>query len=382
MSAQPRIVILTADTGGGHRSVAEALVEAFHEVGQPNTDVVDVFEYVPWPFSRMPNYYRPTIEHAARLWKFIYAFFGGRTRGGFSLRSAVYPLTRNGLRRLYREHRPELVISTHPIFQYNAARILRQRAKTVPFVSMVTDLASAHRWWFTRLSDLCLIPSEELRTLAMQYGIATDKIHVTGLPVHRAFSMNRYLTRQEARATLGIEERPTLLLVGGGEGMGALDILAAAADQAQPGLQKLIVSGRNHRLKDKLDRYPWQAPTHVFGFVHNMAQLMRAADLIVTKAGPSTLSEALVCGLPILLSGFVPGQEEGNVRFVLDHKLGYFLRRPADELSPTLDRLLGDGSTQLTAMAQRAYALGRPDAARDAVQLILRIGLPSEHGVS
>ena len=82
MSAQPRIVILTADTGGGHRSVAEALVEAFHEVGQPNTDVVDVFEYVPWPFSRMPNYYRPTIEHAARLWKFIYAFFGGRTRAG------------------------------------------------------------------------------------------------------------------------------------------------------------------------------------------------------------------------------------------------------------------------------------------------------------
>src|SRR2546428_11726889 len=113
MSAQPRIVILTADTGGGHRSVAEALVEAFHEVGQPNTDVVDVFEYVPWPFSRMPNYYRPTIEHAARLWKFIYAFFGGRTRGGFSLRSAVFSPTRNGLRPVYPGHPPGIVNLAH-----------------------------------------------------------------------------------------------------------------------------------------------------------------------------------------------------------------------------------------------------------------------------
>jgi len=135
VSANPRIVILTADTGGGHRSVSEALNEAFDEIGQTNVDVVDVFKYVPWPFSQMPKYYLPTINHASRFWKLLYYFFEGRARG-FYLKRLVYPITRNGLRRLYREHRPELVVSTHPVFQYNAARVLHDQLPGVPFVTM------------------------------------------------------------------------------------------------------------------------------------------------------------------------------------------------------------------------------------------------------
>jgi 1,2-diacylglycerol 3-beta-galactosyltransferase len=369
----PHIIILTADTGGGHRSVAEALSEALREAGQTDVEQIDAFAYAPWPLSQAQRFYLPMISRASRVWGLGYHYLNNRLTGGLYLRALVEPLLRGGLRRLYREHQPSLVVSTHPVFQFAAARALHRDCPGVPFVTMVTDFASAHRWWFTRLADLCLLPSEELRPVAIAGGVAPRKIYVTGLPVHRAFSMNRYVTRQEARIALGIEDRTTLLIVGGGEGMGAIQAMAQSVERTLPELQMMVVAGRNVPLDKSLHAHKWAGPTHIFGFVRNMPQLMRAADVIVTKAGPSTISESLICGLPILLSGFVPGQEEGNVKFVLTHRAGYFLQRPESELGDILNGLLAEHGTALAEFARNAYALGRPDAAREAVRLIMQL---------
>ncbi len=369
----PHIVILTADTGGGHRSVSEALNEALHDAGQTNVTIVDLFRYFSWPISQVPKLYLPTVNNAPWLWSFGYHLTAGRRFGRLANRHIIPALSTRGVRRLFAEHKPDLVISTHPVFQYTALSALGHNRPRAPFATMVTDFASAHPLWFVPETDLCLLPSEELRAPALAAGMPAGKIHVTGLPVHRAFSMNRYITRHEVRATLGVGDSPTLLLVGGGEGMGALDAMASAVDEAAPDLQKLIVAGRNKKLEERLRRHAWRGVTHIYGFVRNMPQLMRAADVIVTKAGPSTLSEALVCGLPILISGFVPGQEEGNVRYVMAHDAGYFLKKPAQELGGLLTRLMADGGTELTALGERAYALGRPDAAREAARLILTL---------
>jgi 1,2-diacylglycerol 3-beta-galactosyltransferase len=371
--SSPHIVILTADTGGGHRSVSEALVEAFKEAGQSDVETIDVFKYVPWPFSQIPRMYLPTINRASLLWGASYGYFNNKVIGNLYLRILIDPLSQRGMRRLYDEHTPSLVVSTHPLFQFTAARMLHRQMSGIPFVSMITDFASAHRWWFTRLTDLCLLPSEDLRPTALAGGIPAKKIYVTGLPVHRAFSMNRYVSRQEARAALGIENRTTVLLVGGGEGMGALQELALRIERDLPDLQLLIVAGRNKSLKAALDAHVWKSPAQVYGFVKNMPQLMRAADIIVTKAGPSTLSEALICGLPIIISGYVPGQEEGNVRFVLNNQAGYYLESGAAQLSEILKELLANDGARLAEIAQNAYALGRPDAAREAVRLIMQL---------
>jgi 1,2-diacylglycerol 3-beta-galactosyltransferase len=104
-----------------------------------------------------------------------------------------------------------------------------------------------------------------------------------------------------------------------------------------------------------------------------MEQLMRAADVIATKAGPSTISEALICGCPILLTGFVPGQEEGNVRFIKENQAGYFLDNPRADIGRVLRELLSDSGTRLAQVAHRSYTLGRPDAAREAVRLIMEL---------
>src|SRR3972149_6559244 len=97
--------------------------------------------------------------------------------------------------------------------------------------------------------------------------------------------------------------RPVALLVGGGEGMGQLREIAAAISTARLPLQLAVIAGRNAALKKKLDETAWDIPVRVEGFVSNMPMWMRAADLVITKAGPTTIMEALAAGLPILLSG-------------------------------------------------------------------------------
>jgi 1,2-diacylglycerol 3-beta-galactosyltransferase len=379
--SNPRIIILTADTGGGHRSVSESLTEAFDEIGQHNVVMVDLFKYVPWPFNHVPKLYLPMVNRARWFWSFIYRLMDGRARGNTITRGFTYPLTRRGLRRLYAEHQPDVVISTHPIFQWVAAQVLQQHKPHVPFVTMVTDFASAHQLWFTALTDLCLVPTDDLRAAAAAHGIPAEKIHVIGLPVHRKFSRNRYVSRQEAREVLGLRDQLTLLIVGGGEGMGDLQGMTEMVERELPNVQVLVVTGRNKKLYDTMRARVWQSPVQIYGFVKNMEQLMRAADVVATKAGPSTISEALICGCPILLTGFVPGQEEGNVQFIKDNQAGYFLDNPHADIGRVLRDLLSDGGARLAQVAHHSYTLGRPDAAREAVRLIMELyAAKSKHG--
>jgi 1,2-diacylglycerol 3-beta-galactosyltransferase len=126
--------------------------------------------------------------------------------------------------------------------------------------------------------------------------------------------------------------------------------------------QMVVVCGRNAALRDRLQNLAYPGPVRVEGFVANMAQWMRAADCLVTKAGPGTIAEALVCGLPLVLSGYVPGQETGNVAYVLDHGVGVYKPDPV-EIAATVRRWLAPGSAELARMRQRAHDLARPHAA-------------------
>ncbi len=176
--------------------------------------------------------------------------------------------------------------------------------------------------------------------------------------------MNNKIDKLEARKRLNLAEHlPTVLLVSGGEGMGPVYKIARAISSHKPAGQMVIVAGRNQRLKKQLERTGWEIPTKVLGFVDNMPELMRAADVIVTKAGPSTISEAFIAGLPIILSGFIPGQEEGNVDYVVQKRAGVLA-----EDSEAIGRLVAEwfdpaNADLLAEMTRNSRALGRPEAA-------------------
>jgi 1,2-diacylglycerol 3-beta-galactosyltransferase len=163
-----------------------------------------------------------------------------------------------------------------------------------------------------------------------------------------------------------------VLLVGGGDGAGGLQDAVRAISRARLPVQLLVITGRNKRLYAYLQRTKssLHVPARIFGFVQNMPEMMRASDVIVTKAGPGTISEALACNLPIVLSGYVPGQEEGNVDYVLRNDVGV-MAYDSLELVDALRRLVKPGSTVMRRQLENAKRMSRPRASFDIAECIL-----------
>jgi len=167
-----------------------------------------------------------------------------------------------------------------------------------------------------------------------------------------------------------------VLLVGGGDGLGPLFDTARALDAALPidgpPPQLVVVTGRNAALRERLRAQPWRLPVRVEGFVNNMPEWMAAADVLVTKAGPGTITEGLLSGLPLVLIGKVPGQEDGNVDFVVGNGVGAWEPRP-ERAAGALRVWLEPGNPALPLMSAKARQLASPDAAADIAADILEL---------
>ncbi len=381
-----RIVILMSDTGGGHRSAAEAIADGIaHQFpGRYDVQLVDgIQEAAVFPFNHVPEWYLPVITYGEYWWG-----VGFHLTNRPAARRMIHPLvgllTGRRLRRLLREARPDLVVSVHPLLTALPRRLLRSLGSTAPFVVVVTDLTDGHAVWFDPKADLTLVASGSADASARQRGVPGARLRVVGLPVSLKF-MARGKSKVELRAQLGLApDKATILLVGGGEGMGPVyeiaRAIARAISRAQLPVQLAIIAGRNKGLQKKLAATPWEIPVVVKGFVANMPDWMSASDLIITKAGPGTIMEALACGLPILLSGFLPGQEEGNVTFVEENGVGV-LRDEPEEIARTLAEWLAPGNDTLTRFAARARELARPSAALEIAAILDDILTSRESGI-
>lgn len=373
------ILILMSDTGGGHRAAAEALIEAFGQVpsGRCQAEMVDfIVQCTPFPINRVGRLYRPSVNYAAPLWGWMY-YVTDHPRRMTAILRLLIPLASRKLTALLRQRAPDLVVSVHPLANHLTIQALTDLASPIPFVTVVTDLVTAHTSWFSPDVDLCVVPSHGARRRALRAGVPEEKLRVVGLPVSTRFLEHRTDDKGELRRKLGLEEdRRTVLLVGGGEGMGRLGDIARAIASSGLDLQLMVVAGRNEALRRRLASTVWSVPTFVYGFVTNMPELMAAADVIVTKAGPGTVTEALTCGLPIILSGFVPGQEVGNVQFVVEGGAGLLAETP-ENIVAALRELLRPGNDALGRMSANARCLARPTAALDVARLILELALGS-----
>ena len=366
-----RVLFLMSDTGGGHRSAAEAIADALVDdfPGRYKVTLVDVIKRTAiFPFNHVPDWYLPFTTYAEFLWRLLFYLTNNRVvvRGS---RRFVDLLMGRSLRRMLREQAADLVVSVHPVLNASPYRALRATGSRAPFVVVVTDLFSAHRIWFNPAVDLTLVPTDGARNVGLSCGVRPEKMKVVGLPVSLEFLDNRK-SKAEHRVELGLDlDRTTVLIVGGGEGMGRIFEIVHAIDAARLPLQVVVIAGRNQKLYRRLQAAEWQGPVRVQGFVTNMPAWMRASDVIITKAGPGTISEALACGLPILLSGFLPGQEEGNVTFVQENGVGIMCEKPA-EIAQTLAGWLVPNDHTLANFAACAKQLARPQAAQEIARIL------------
>jgi 1,2-diacylglycerol 3-beta-galactosyltransferase len=365
---RPHILILFSDTGGGHRSAAEAIIEAIElefGVETVTTEMLDFFKgYAPLPLNKMPDWY-PDMVKAPHLWGLSFKISDGRRRAR-AITASMWPYVGRAARTIVKNHPADLVVTVHPL----ATTVILKAFGHVrpPFITVVTDMVTTHALWYDQRADLILVPTEAARQRALEYSMAAHKVRVVGQPVAA-----RYCTPTGEKAILRKKlgwdvNKTTVLLVGGGEGMGPLGKTARAIATSGLDLALAIVTGRNERLKEHLECLDWPVPAHIYGFTREMPDFMRAADVLVTKAGPGTIAEALNAGLPIILYAKLPGQEDGNVSFVVDERLGVWAPSP-DQVLEVLTRwvLKPDVRERYAANCRRA---ARPEAARQIARAI------------
>ena len=364
---KPHIVFYFSDTGGGHRSAAEAIIEAIHleYQNQVTTEMVDFFKnYAPRPFNRAAEMY-PYMVKAPHLWGASFHATDGRARAR-AITTTMWPIARQAARSLVQKHPADLIVTVHPFANSFALRALGKNRP--PFINVVTDMVTTHALWYDNRADLILVPTETARLRAIKYTMSPEKVRVVGLPV-----ADRYCqpvgSKTALREKLGWPmDKPIVLLVGGGEGMGPLAKTAQAIDQSGLDVGLIIVCGRNQRLKATLESCEWENPTLIYGFTREMPDFMRASDFIVTKAGPGTIAEALNAELPIILYSKLPGQEDGNVTFVEEEGAGVWAPTP-QEVVRTLTRWISRPAERQK-VVENCRRAGKPEAARTIAHII------------
>lgn len=374
-----RLLLLFSDTGGGHRSAAEALIEAWEveHPGRVDVHLVDLFhDYAPFPFNLAGRTYPLSIRYTPRLYAATYRSSDGPRRA-WAVARASYLYVRARLRRLLAEHPADAIVSVHPLFNHCVNWALRDLGMRLPYVTVVTDLYTAHAFWYYPHVRHIIVPTEGARTLGVRLGVHPERISVRGLPVSRQFTANLRAAqdRAEVRERLGLASAGrVVLLAGGGDGMGPLERVARALDATlppgEPPTQLVAISGRNEVLRTRLQALSWRHPFRAEGFVTNMAEWMAAADVLVTKAGPGTIVEALLSGLPLLLMSKVPGQEDGNVEFVTAENVGAWEPDPL-LAARRVRQWLEPDNPELAEMSARARRLVPADAASAIAQDIL-----------
>jgi len=356
----PRVLILFGDTGGGHRAAARALTDALKLLDP--TCVVTVADPLigqgPAVVKRLASLYSPMIRRSRAAWGAVY--HTSNTRPAFAAIRAVFP---------------DVVLSVHPLLNHISHQAIRKSDRPRALMTVITDLVDFHRGWTFSRADLVIAPTELARKVALRRRVPADRIKLLGLPVDLRFRPPAPGEKQALRRRFGLDEgRFTVLVIGGGAGVGHLDkqVRALATDPFQ--WQVVVVCGRNEKLRRRLSENHFATPTLVLGFVEYMPELMRACDMVVTKAGPGAIAEALATSLPIIITGFLPGQESPNVDFVVDSGFGEFAPRDSDLLDEV--RVLAEGGPTWREMSRKAQELAHPyassDIAREALLLAAR----------
>jgi 1,2-diacylglycerol 3-beta-galactosyltransferase len=234
---------------------------------------------------------------------------------------------------------------------------------------MVTDLVTTHTLWYHKEADLCLVPTEAARQRGLIAGLKPEQIKVVGLPVADRFCQP-IGDKNNLRQQLGWpQDLPVVLLVGGGEGMGPLEKTAVAIAEANLSITLVVIAGRNEELNARLKAIQWPMPTFIYGFVHDMPDFMRAADILVTKAGPGTISEALNAGLPMILYSRLPGQEDGNVDYVISEGVGLWAPKTSHIVSALRAWITRPQQRDLAAEA--CCQAAHPEAARTIAHILV-----------
>jgi processive 1,2-diacylglycerol beta-glucosyltransferase len=368
-----RIFILTLSFGSGHVRAARA-IETEIRGSAPRTELrlLDALAicrplflvFYVWPYWMM-------VRYAPRLWK---RFFEARVARKSEQTAPAWAF-KYGCRRVFEEiarFQPDTIVAVEVAACEMAVIAQRSGLSTARIIAVITD-HEAEPVWVKPEVDLYVVADERVRKQISAWGAPGGKIAVLGIPTDAGFGIAH--AADSTRARYGIHDGlPIVLLMGGGQGPTRMDRIAGRLCRSRVPMHVVAIAGRDARVEKRLRRIRARdrARLHVLGWTDNVASLMQAASLLVTKPGGLTLAEAARCALPVIMYDGIPGPETLNAERFASMGAGV-VTHDVDETASAVENLLLD-KQWLAAMAQRAKRLARPDAATAIASLALNDG--------
>lgn len=383
----PKILIISSDTGGGHRSAAAALVEGvqnFWEGKSVAVRVVKAVEESHHVTEKLVKVYNWTLKNKQHWMKYLYWAmnrFRPETREFFMRRCIGF------CTEIFEKWCPHVVVSVHPMTQHIFARILKnlKLADQIPLVTVVTDPCYGFwKGWACNDVSLYLVANEDAERQLIDYGIAPEKIKISGMPVHPKFREVDEIDAQKARTAFGLNpDKFTVFVNAGWVGGGNIPQIFREFVRGDLDVQAVFLAGKNEALKKEAEELAKTAkfPIKVIGYSDEIEKIMQSANVMISKLGGLTTFEALACRLPIIADTTTPPmpQEAGTVA-LLEKKGAGILLAKSDDIVPTIQNLLDD-SVKYAAMKAATINLAIPNSTQRIIEEISAL-LPARKEVA
>lgn len=372
MLTAKKVLLLYISVLSGHHRAAMAIEKALRFLN-PNIQIYNInsFNYTNPILEKIINRtYTGVIKRTPEVWEYLYdnPKIVKNTR---RLKEIIHRYNSSKMKALIEDFRPDAIACTQAFPCGMVADYKVTFNSTIPLVGILTDFYP-HSYWIYDAVNRYVVASEEARVRLIESGVPADKISIFGMPIDISF--NAPLNRQQVIKRLGLEESAkTILVMGGSGGLGPIKGIVKVLDKVNSKIQIIVVTGNNTRLQSYLQARIKKFNKRIWlvGYTENMSELMSVSDILITKPGGLTVSEALAKALPLIIVNPIPGQEAKNTQFLLQKKTALKVDH-IDEIAHLVENICGAPS-RLKALKEAAAALGRPESALDIARMILKL---------
>ncbi|BBI30614.1 MGDG synthase family glycosyltransferase [Cohnella abietis] len=370
-----KILILTGTLGDGHNQAAKAILEATG-VYHPEVEV-EIVDFLQWTHPYLHSVGRFCYMQWVKGLPSLYGYLYRKTRDENKLSNLFKKMRSFSTERMLKlldTVKPTVVVSTFPGAAAAMSFLRSNHLTDVPTVTVITDYTD-HSYWIHPLTDRYMVGAEHVKQALVRQRVPHESIIVTGIPIKLSFTLS--YDRMILCQKYGLDPSvPIVLIMGGGDGMiGKQMSTLLRSEELSPSIQFIIVCGRNSKLRQSLEEEIGVENSKIrhrvviTGFVDYVHELMAISDLIVTKPGGVTISEALALELPMILYKPIPGQEQENSAYLV--RLGAALEaRNSSDLKNRIIQAIGS-EAQLVNLKNNARLNNRKEGAAEALTAIL-----------
>lgn len=365
-----KILLMYITYGSGHHSAARAIERAIKSVN-PHSEVsnIDGFEYVhPFMEKVIHALYMGIINKLPCIWNFLYdnpSIMSNINKA----REKINKNNRIKIKRLIEEGNYKVVVCSQAFPCGMIADYKKHYYTNLKLIAVVTDFVP-HSYWVYDEVDYYIVGCQEAKIILINKGVKEEKIRILGIPIDYNFNLN--IDKNSIVRELNIDaNKPVILIMGGGRGIGPIKNLIKTLDQSINEANLLVITGMNRRLFNYINNSHFRNNVIAYGFIDYVDKLMALADILVTKPGGITTAEAISRGLPMVIIKPLPGQEQNNANYLLRHGIAQNADNTSNAAKKIID-LLKD-KEKLNILRQEIFKEAKPDSSLKIAELVLSL---------